>query len=102
MHEPLLQYLILNIFISSHQRGFLAKHSTGSRLLETVNVITEAVENGDCVDVCYIDFSKAFDTVSIPKLIQKLKFYGLFDKYLNWLTIFLSNRTMHEGKVHPI
>ena len=26
-----------------------------------------------------LNFSKAFDTVSIPKLIQKCKFYGLHD-----------------------
>ena len=37
-----------------------------------MNIITEAVENGDLMDVCYIDFFKAVDTVSIPKLKQNV------------------------------
>ena len=53
---PLLQYLNLNKFIFPHQHGFLEKHSTGSQLLQTINFITQAVENGDCADVCYTEF----------------------------------------------
>ena len=50
-------------------------------MLETITVIIEDIKNGDCVDVSYIDFVKAFDIVSILKLIQKFKFYSLHENY---------------------
>jgi len=51
--------------------------STSTNLLETLNDWTFAVNNGDGVSVAYIDYAKAFDTVSHPKLIHKLKSYGI-------------------------
>ena len=54
---------------------------------------TRAAELGMLTDVCYIDFSKAFDRVSIPKLLYKMSCYGLKGQIYNWLTDFLSNRT---------
>jgi hypothetical protein len=43
--------------------------------------------------VCYIDFSRAFDSVSLPKLIQKLVAYGISGNCINWLKSFLLNRS---------
>ena len=42
------------------------------------------MNNTKCVDIIYIDFSKAFDVVSHEKLLFKLKSYGISN--------FLSNR----------
>ena len=50
--------------------------------------------NGECVDVCLIDFAKAFDSLSIPKLIYKLKTFGIKGSCLSWLKNFLSLRKM--------
>jgi len=44
------------------------------------------------IDVAYIDFPKAFDSVVHSKLCHKLKYYGVSSKFLNWLTDFLFNR----------
>jgi ribonuclease P/MRP protein subunit RPP40 len=52
-----------------------------------------ALNNKHSVDVIYIDFQKAFDTVSHSKLILKLESYGLSDPLLRWIKAFLSNRT---------
>jgi hypothetical protein len=43
--------------------------------------------------VAYIDFAKAFDSVSIPKLMYKLSFYGISGNVLSCIKSFLSNRT---------
>ena len=95
IREPLLLYSNLNKCIYLHHYGFLEKNLTRFQLLKTINIIIEAVENGDCVDVGYIDFLKTFDTVFIPKLMQELKFYSLHDNFLNRLADFLSSCTMH-------
>ena len=48
-----------------------------TNLLETLDIITDAVNKGHSVDLILLDFAKAFDKVSHVKLIQKLEAYGL-------------------------
>ena len=74
-----------NNLINPDQHGFLTSHSTGSQLLKCVNDWTDAAERGNYTDVCYIDFSHAFDSVSLPKLVQKLVAYGISGNYIEWL-----------------
>ena len=74
------------------QHGFLAGKSTVTQLLETLNEWTNAVDRGSCIDILYIDISKAFDSVSHPKLLQKLFRLGISGKLLQWVKAFLSNR----------
>jgi len=40
----------------------------------------------------YIDFCKAFDTVSHPKRILKLNKFGINGNLLSWISDFLSER----------
>ena len=63
-------------------------------MLECVNDLMRVIENGKCVDICCIDFKRAFDSVSINKLIHKLKYIGISEYYVLWLLRFLSNRQM--------
>ena len=44
------------------------------------------------VDVIYMDFQKAFDTVPHRRLIQKVGAHGIEGRLLDWLTDFLANR----------
>ena len=53
---------------------------------------TSAVDQGYGVDVAYLDFSKAFDSVPHRRLVQKLASYGFRGKLLLWLKSFFSNR----------
>ena len=43
--------------------------------------------------VVYIDFAKAFDVVSHPKLIARLYCYGIRGTVLCWIQIFLCGRS---------
>jgi len=43
---------------------------------------TKALDEGYGIDVIYLDYRKAFDTVSNPRLIEKLKAYGISGKLL--------------------
>ena len=70
-----LDHLLLSNLISKH--GFVSRRSTCTQLLETLNDWTAAVDYKKCIDVCYVDFKSAFDTVSHEKLLYKLKSYGI-------------------------
>ena len=90
--DVMTKYLESESLMSACQHGFRKMHSTGLQILECINDLTLAVDMGNNVDVCYIDFSRAFDTVSIPKLLYKMSAYGFRGKLLKWLTDFFLDR----------
>jgi len=91
--DNLIKHLYDNKLITKHQHGFLTKHSTCSQLLECVNDWSIALNFRNSVDVVYIDFCKAFDSVVHSKLLYKLKAYGINGLLLQWITNFLNNRS---------
>ena len=93
INVQLINYLLSNSLITKHQHGFLLKHSTCSNLLETVNDWTLALDNRLNTDVIYIDFQKAFDSVSHPKLLSKLTSYNIRGDLFAWITAFLDHRS---------
>jgi len=93
IHQQVLDYLLRNGLISSQQHGFLAKHSTCSQLLQTVNEWSIALKNCNIVDVVYFDIAKAFVTVSHVKLIHKFQAYGVHGSLLNLIADFLDGRS---------
>lgn len=70
--DQLMSYLLSHNLISKHQHAFITKHSTSSNLLECVNDWSVALNNKQCVDVVYIDYKRAFDSIVHSKLITKL------------------------------
>ena len=50
-----------------------------------------ALAHSDSVDVIYIDFSKAFDSIVFSKLLLKLSTLGTAGELLTWLAAFLLN-----------
>jgi len=71
INAQLIDYLLSNNLIAKHQHGFLLKHSTCTNLLETINDWVLALDNRLKTDAIYIDFQKAFDSVSHAKLLAK-------------------------------
>jgi len=86
-------YMSENGFITKEQHGFLRAKSTETNLLETLSDWTVAIDNKQTQTVVYVDFSKAFDTVSHAKLLIKLKGYGISGDLLNIITDFLAGRS---------
>ena len=79
------------IFIYS-QHGFTKGRSCLTNLISFYDLVTRLVDEGKAVDVVYLDFSKAFDTVSHSILLQKLAVCGL-DRYtLGWVRNWLEGR----------
>jgi len=46
------------------------------------------MNNWTQVDIGILDFSKAYDKVAHSRLVQKLEFYGIRGKPLQWITSF--------------
>jgi len=69
----ILNYLKSHNLISAQQHGFMMRKSTVSNLLEAVNDWTIAINDKISVVIAYIDYAKAFDSVSHSKLIIKLQ-----------------------------
>ena len=58
-----------------------------------VNDWSIALRNFNCVDVVHFYISKAFDTVSHPKLFQKFIAYGFGGNLLGLIADFISGRS---------
>ena len=67
-------------------------------LLVNLEDITTNLDSGSGVDVFYLDYSKAFDTVPHKHLISKLKACGFEGRIIKWIQEFLSNRKQHVGE----
>lgn len=91
--DHLISYLHSKGLITSHQHGFLSRHSTATNLLESTHDWNLFLNSSTSVDVIYIDFSRAFDTIVFSKLITKLNSYGIVGNLLKWISLFLSPRT---------
>ena len=61
-----------NKIISSSQNGFNKGNSCLTNLMNCYNEKTGPVDKGKAVDIIYLDFSKAFDTVTNKILIDKV------------------------------
>ena len=63
--------------------------------------ITSAIDQRVQTDVAFLDFSKAFDSVSHPHLISKLDQIGIKGPLLQWFTSYVDNRVQRvaiDGK----
>ena len=91
-HRAILRYLMDKELIVPEQHGFLPRKSCTTNLLEAYEILSDAVERGDPVDVIFTDFCKAFDTVPHERLLHKLAAYGISGQLLAWLRDWLTTR----------
>ena len=79
--------------IKKTQHGFSKGRSCTTNLLEFLEKVTCVLDEGHCMDIVYLDFSKAFDMVPTARLLAKVKSHGITGPTLRWLETWLSNRT---------
>ncbi|PKU29846.1 rna-directed dna polymerase from mobile element jockey-like [Limosa lapponica baueri] len=71
--------------IRPSQQGFMRGMSCLKNLISFYDKVTCLVEDGKAVDVLYLNFYKAFDTVSHSILLEKLAAHGLDGNTLHWV-----------------
>jgi len=72
------------------QHGFMKGRSCLTNLISSYDQVTHLVDEGKAVDIVYLDFNKAFDTVPHSILLQKLAAYGLDGCTLHWIKNWLN------------
>ncbi|CAM5095626.1 unnamed protein product, partial [Natator depressus] len=92
LKESILKHLDESKVIRNSQHGFTKGRSCLTNLIAFYDEITGSVDEGKAVDVLFLDFSKAFDTVSHSILVSKLKKYGLDECTLRWVESWLDCR----------
>ena len=93
IRDHLLEHMTVNGLFADEQHGFVPGRSCTTQLLLAIEDWTEKLENGEPVDVIYLDFRKAFDSVPHQRLINKLRSYGLGQNLTSWIANFLTGRT---------
>ena len=73
----LLEYLTRYAILHKNQFGFRSQRSTSMALLQLIDDVSEAIDQGRFTVGIFIDLAKAFDTVNHDILLAKLSFYGI-------------------------
>ncbi|CAM5108535.1 unnamed protein product [Natator depressus] len=92
LKESILKHLEERKVIRNSQHGFTKGKACLTNLIAFYDEITGSVDEGKAVDVLFLDFSKAFDTVSHSILASKLKKYGLDEWTIRWIESWLDCR----------
>ena len=75
------------------QHGFIPGRSCVTQLLSVLHDLVSSLDTGDEVDVIFLDFSKAFDSVPHGRLLHKLSLLGIQSSLHAWFTDYLSSRS---------
>ncbi|GAB0178345.1 mitochondrial enolase superfamily member 1 [Grus japonensis] len=90
--NAIMQHVKDKQVIRPTQHGFTKGRSCLTNLISFYDKVTCLVEEGKVVDVIYLNFSKAFDTVSHSILLEKLAAHGLDGRTLRWVKNWLDGR----------
>ena len=100
MYKRLIKFIDKNKILSKHQYGFRKNRSTDPgnevatehALIELIDGITKAIDQGKYTIGIFLDLSKAFDTINHKILIKKLEHYGVRGISMKWFENHLSGR----------
>ena len=83
------QHLTINNLLA---HNLTLGRSCTTQLLHALDYWTFSLDNNIPVDILYLNFRKAFDTVPHCRLFTKLAAYGIQGELLDWIKSFLTNR----------
>lgn len=92
IYTNLISHLQDNNFFCTTQHGFRKGLSCDTQLIEFSHDIAASIDNGCQVDCVFLDFQKAFDSVSHNLLLLKLSALNIPPSLLKWLEAYLVGR----------
>ena len=90
--DDIMQHLDKNKLINASQHGFMPGRSCTTNLLEFLEKVTLAADQGTPIDIVYLDFAKAFDKVPTARLMKKLRAHGIGGWVARWIEEWLTGR----------
>ena len=93
--SQMVEHLTEHNLQTEHQWGFRSHRSTEDALLHMTEKWRRALDSGLVVGVLFIDFRKAFDTVSHQILLKKLSACGISGNFLEYVENYLTNRKQY-------
>ena len=91
-HNRLMSFINDRQILNNSQFGFRKNMSTALAIIELVEEITTAIDEGKTTVGVFIDLKKAFDTVDHNILVKKLEHYGIRGLAKHWVCSYLENR----------
>ncbi|KAG7305636.1 hypothetical protein JYU34_009730 [Plutella xylostella] len=92
LYSQLTSYLEKQNILSANQFGFRRGKSTADAVSNLTEQVVDALDVGDRCLAVFLDLRKAFDTISIPKLLKKLENIGIRSLQLELFTDYMSDR----------
>ena len=92
LYHSITEHLLTYHILSDKQYGFRPNHLCETQILNIVEEIQLALDHHLLVDLIFIDFRKAFDTVPHQRLLKKLYHYGIQGNIYNWISSWLTRR----------
>ncbi len=90
----ILNHLQQTAALSAAEHGFIPHRSCLFNRLVAEEWITRLMDSGERVDLLYLEFAKAFDSVNHRMLCDKMLAYGIHRSIVDWTRLFLSNYTL--------
>ena len=97
IRDKVVEHRESNSFLSECQHSFIAKRSCTTNLFAVLDKWTESFDRRTPVDVVYLDFSKAFDSVPHHCMLLELKSCEIGSSLLAWIKDFLLGRRQRVG-----
>ena len=92
IRDTIVDHMNINKLYTECQHGFRKHRSCVTQLLEVMEDFTLMLDNRETIDVVYLDYKKAFDSVPHERLLTKLGAYGVTGSILKWIRSFLESR----------
>jgi hypothetical protein len=93
MNNRLIKYLEDQKLLAQAQFGFRVGKSTADAVHKVTDFLVNNLDNKKKTAAVFLDIAKAFDTVSVEIMINKLENLGVRDLQLKLFRDYLSNRT---------
>ncbi len=92
LRDNIVNHLESNKLLNASQHGFMRGKSCTTNLVEYLDLVTRALDEGKAMDTVFLDFAKAFDKVPTRRLLAKLEAHGVEGKVHRWIAAWLENR----------
>ena len=85
IRDRMISHMIQVGLIDETQHGSISGRSTVTQLIQQQKDILDILENGDNLELIYLDFAKAYDKVNHQILLKKIENMGIKGNTLAWI-----------------